>query len=240
MSVENVHDIVAGGPRPSSTAGAARVPAGLTPRLVVVLVLDCSWSIEDRGLTAELNAALGRWQRDLQTRPVLVASAEIAIVAFGERVELLDVSGGESGPGLVAASELRIPPIRPEGVSLVGDALARAMDVVDERRRTLASQSHYVPNIVLISDGEPTDAAGDPDPQSWRAVLPRLREGEASGAWLVRAVGFGDADPAVLREVAGDNGVHVGDAALDRVLSLVSASVDPLRDEANQRFRRVS
>ena len=56
----------------------------------------------------------------------------------------------------------------------------------------------YRPAVVFISDGRPTD-----DPERWRAALARLTEPSWKRHPNILAFGFGDADPAILAEVAG-------------------------------------
>jgi uncharacterized protein YegL len=55
----------------------------------------------------------------------------------------------------------------------------------------------YRPAVVFISDGRPTD-----DPERWRAAHGRLTDLAWKRHPNILAFGFGDADPAVLSEVA--------------------------------------
>jgi uncharacterized protein YegL len=94
-----------------------------------------------------------------------------------------------------------VPEVRAEGRTSYGAAFEHLRQTIeaDYLASRAGGDRWYRPAVVFISDGRPTD-----EEARWQAALGRL----VDPAWRRRpnilAFGFGQADPAVLKTVAGD------------------------------------
>jgi uncharacterized protein YegL len=160
----------------SDDLGRASLGEGAEPRLPLCLLVDISSSIAERGYTDQLNKALCAWTAWIGDDPQLRRAVEIAVVVMGPRhaATTLHPPGGADSP-FVSAAELRLPPLTPAGTTPLGKGLDVARTLCQRRRLQLAQQPNRHPRLVVISDGEPTDRHGEPDPDSWRTAAEEVR-----------------------------------------------------------------
>jgi uncharacterized protein YegL len=146
-------------------------------RLPLLLLLDTSGSMTEEGRIEQLNDGVRACYADIAADPVARRRVDIAVITFGGEARLLqDFANCDtvSPPSLVA-----------DGGTPMGAAILLALDHVAERKRLLkGSVGYYKPLIVLMTDGEPTDACD--------VASRRVREGAASGAFTFFAVGVGE------------------------------------------------
>jgi uncharacterized protein YegL len=164
------------------------------PHCPVVLVLDTSGSMAEQGKIGQLAEGLAFFKEDVVKDELARKRVEIAVVTFGERVELAQdfASVDRFGP----------PGVRASGATPMGAALARAVELVEARKRAYreAGVDYYRPWIFLITDGAPTDMK--PGDEAWSGVVRRLHEGEAERKFLFFAVGVEPADMALLGQLS--------------------------------------
>lgn len=159
------------------------------PRCACVLLLDVSGSMQGEPIDL-LNAALPEFKADVFADTLARKRIEVALITFGRTVELVtDFAPPENfdPPALVA-----------DGLTPMGEAINRAIDLVEERKRYYKRQplSYFRPWIVLISDGEPTD--GD----LWKSAASRVHRGEVDKSFLFFAIGVEDSDMDVLNAIS--------------------------------------
>lgn len=211
----------------------ADVARGIVGRLLVVLVLDVSWSMAESGRIHELRAALERWPRELCRNAQIRRCAEFAAITFGKNgVRLVPLREGQEHPAgvheaFVPAAELWFPELEADGVSPMTEAVRLAMRLVAERLEQLraAGEHRYVPAIWLITDGRPTDAHGE-DTDDYLALLPSLRQAEVDLKLTLFAVGVAGARADVLAQLAPERHFTSTDISIADALRLVTMSTD--------------
>ena len=156
------------------------------PRCPCVLVLDTSGSMEGRPLT-QLNAGYQTLLTELLEDALASKRVELAVVTFGPVKLVQDFET----PDMIAASELDVT-----GDTPMGEAIEFAIDLVKQRKDVYreAGIAYYRPWIFVITDGSPTD--------SWKAAARAVKEGEASNAFSLFAVGVEGADMETLKQIA--------------------------------------
>lgn len=156
------------------------------PRCPLVLVLDTSGSMAGEPIR-ELNEGLTVLAQDLAADDLASQRVEIAIVTFGPVAVVQD---------FVVADQFEAPRLTTTGVTPLGAAVERAVDMVAARKEEYkaAGIAYFRPWIFLITDGAPTD--------KWAEAKRRVHQGEADRAFSFFAVGVADADFAVLNELA--------------------------------------
>ena len=156
------------------------------PRCPLVLVLDTSGSMAGEPIQ-ELNEGLAVLAQDLAADDLASQRVEVAIVTFGP-VELVQ--------DFVVADQFEAPRLTPTGVTPLGAAVERAIDMVTARKEDYkaAGIAYFRPWIFLITDGAPTD--------KWADAKKRVHQGEADRAFSFFAVGVADADFTVLNELS--------------------------------------
>jgi len=156
------------------------------PRCPCVLVLDTSGSMEGRPL-AQLNAGYQTLLTELLEDALASKRVELAVVTFGPVKLVQDFET----PDMIAASDLDVT-----GDTPMGEAIEFAIDLVKQRKDVYreAGIAYYRPWIFVITDGSPTD--------SWKAAARAVKEGEASNAFSLFAVGVEGADMETLKQIA--------------------------------------
>ncbi len=184
------------------------------PRCPCVLLLDVSgsmaqiisnagqslgYTVQQDGKTYEavsggvaridkVNEGLRAYQADLMSDPLAAQRVEVSVITFGSTVQTVCP--------FVSASEFIPPTLVAKGETPMGEAILKAIDAVDERKRLYKQNAlhFYRPWIFFITDGEPTDA--------WQAAAERVREGEKNKQFAFFAVGVEEANFNILRQIS--------------------------------------
>ncbi|MGW5639254.1 vWA domain-containing protein [Streptomyces sp. NPDC003832] len=186
---------------------AAQTPAGLYPdidlglagtRMPLMLVIDTSSSMSR--VMGDLNSALASWAQSLAEDPLLAASVDIAMITFGGEVTLWqgprplsDEQPALSPSPFVPAATFDPPHLRAHGVTPTARALREAIDTLADYKARLrqAGRTYYRPQILLVTDGYPSDEQGHAS-HAYRELLPQLREDEAARRYRLFTIGVGD------------------------------------------------
>jgi uncharacterized protein YegL len=158
------------------------------PRCACVLLLDVSGSMSGAPIAA-LNEGLRAFAADIGTDALASQRVEVAVVTFGD-------GGVKTVEGFITAGQFEPPTLRAGGGTPMGEAIERALDMVENRKRDYKANgvAYYRPWVFLITDGEPTD--------DWKAAAARVREAEAANGLAFFAVGVQGADMEVLGQIA--------------------------------------
>lgn len=162
------------------------------PHCATVLVLDTSGSMAGDKIR-QLNDAIRFFQEDVAADDLARKRVELALLAFGGEVRL------ELGFGSV--EDMVAPTLKADGGTPMGAALLRAIDLLNERKRSYREigTDYFRPWVFLITDGQPTDMArGD---ETWTRVVEAVHGGEGRGEFLFFGVGVEPADMRVLAEI---------------------------------------
>jgi uncharacterized protein YegL len=218
------------------------IAAGPLQPLPLLLLLDVSSSMKGAPID-ELNRALAGWERDLKGDEQLLRHGEIAIITFGGRqAKVVSGSSSDADGAFEPVAAWRAPTLTAGGVTPMVEAISVAMNLAIDRRASLSERGilSFRPNVFLITDGQPTDAQGNPS-DDWRQLIPELRAAEERNRLLFFALGIAAADEAVLRGLAPDAYYKTQDIQFRQLLRLVSTSSgSTLRgDDARMTFQRV-
>jgi len=123
------------------------------PRCPVVLLLDCSSSMQGSPIT-ELEAGVGQFYREMASDPIASMSIEIDVITFGDSVR--KIRSFETVADTLAKP---LPHLLASGMTPMGAAIRLGLDDVRQRRDYYKRQgvSAYKPWIVLLTDGQPND-----------------------------------------------------------------------------------
>ena len=119
-----------------------------TPRVPVVLCLDCSWSMHGDPIR-ELNEGVKTFYDAINADEVARYSAEICIVTFGPAQKETDFQTLDMNPH---------PPIlTADGNTPMGEAVKLSLDLLESRKGEYRSKGvdYYQPWLVLMTDGAP-------------------------------------------------------------------------------------
>ncbi len=154
--------------------------------LPVILLADVSGSMSVYGKIGALNQAVAEMISTFAEEEEGRAEIQVAVITFGGTAQL--------HLPLQAAKEIEWTHMNAAGGTPMGHAMELAADLIDDRE-AIPSRA-YRPTIVLVSDGQPTDA--------WEQGLTRLT-GEGRGAKASRmALAIGaDADESMLARFVG-------------------------------------
>jgi uncharacterized protein YegL len=184
------------------------------PRCPCVLLLDVSGSMaevvanagQDTGQTVQqdgktyqvlsggttkidlLNEGVRAYQADVVSDSLAAQRVEVSVITFGARVETV--------VPFVSAREFTAPALTTKGETPMGAAILQAIEAVAERKRAYKQNGlhYYRPWIFLITDGRPTDA--------WKTAAAKVHEGEKNKEFAFFAVGVGDANFDILRQIS--------------------------------------
>ncbi|HEX8243704.1 MAG TPA: VWA domain-containing protein [Longimicrobium sp.] len=161
------------------------------PRCPCVLLLDTSGSMQGPPLDAML-AGLEAFRFDLAVDPLAARRVEIAVVAFDNRIRVVQ--------DFVSPDRFDIPFINAEGMTHIGAAIEKALDMVEERKARYRAYdvAYYRPWIFLVTDGEPQGEA----PHEVERAVQRLREAETKKQVAFFAVGVENANMEALARIS--------------------------------------
>jgi uncharacterized protein YegL len=162
-------------------------------RLPVYLLIDTSASL---GLVIDdLNTGLQGFVDDLQINPRTAEIVLVSIISFSDNARKL-VSMEEPG-------DFQLPILQASGATNYGSALRLLKQSITQDVESLHAANERVlrPVVFFITDGRPVD----PD---WSSAVYELHDSSFRYRPTVIAIGFGTADPVILRSVAGRRG-HV-------------------------------
>lgn len=168
-----------------------------TARPLPVLVLaDVSGSMAVNGKIETLNDAVAEMISTFAEEEDSRAEIHVAVITFG--------SGGAKVHKLLApAVDVEWEPMTADGRTPMGEAFELAQQMLEDRGQ-IPSRA-YLPTIVLVSDGVPTD--------DWRTPLASLLQSERAAKALRFAMGIGeDADQDTLKEFLADDSQRVFEA----------------------------
>lgn len=161
------------------------------PRCPCVLLLDTSGSMQGAPLEAML-AGLEAFRFDLAVDPLAARRVEIAVVAFDNRIRVVQ--------DFVPPDRFDIPFLNAEGMTHVGAAIEKALDMVEERKARYRAYdvAYYRPWIFLVTDGEPQGEA----PDAVQKAVERLRDAEQRKQVAFFAVGVENANMEALSRIS--------------------------------------
>jgi uncharacterized protein YegL len=161
------------------------------PRCPCVLLLDTSGSMKGDPLDAML-AGLEAFRFDLAVDPLAARRVEVAVVAFDNRVQVVQ--------DFVSPDRFEIPLLSAEGMTHVGAAIEKALEMVEERKARYRAfdVAYYRPWIFLVTDGEPQGEA----PEIVARATQRLREAEGRKQVAFFAVGVENANMEALSKIS--------------------------------------
>ena len=161
------------------------------PRCPCVLLLDTSGSMKGDPLDAMLQG-LEAFRFDLAVDPLAARRVEVAVVTFDSQVRVVH--------DFTPPDRFEVPPLTAEGLTHMGGAIHRALEMVEERKARYRQYgvAYYRPWIFMVTDGEPQ---GETPDVVQRAAM-RIREAEARKAVAFFAVGVENANLQTLAQIA--------------------------------------
>jgi uncharacterized protein YegL len=177
-----------------ATAPQEPVPAGtvIGQVLPMYFVGDESHSMSGEPIAA-VNQGLVDLRDEVAKHPLIGKKVRFGIITFADtaetRLELSELS-----------EDLVLPMLAPRGRGTSYAAALEALRHTIPADVALLKSSGYQvhrPSVFFLSDGQPTDKA-----ERWRARLDELKDPAFRERPNVLAFGVGDADPAVIRELA--------------------------------------
>ncbi|MFZ5830452.1 MAG: vWA domain-containing protein [Planctomycetota bacterium] len=156
------------------------------PRVPSMLLLDTSGSMTGRPIE-ELNEGLKVYREQLLCDTLAVRRVEVAIITFGGKVSLVT--------DFVTADQLQERQLKASGNTLMGGAIHKALDLLDQRKLTYRSHglAYYRPWAFLITDGAPSD--------EWQSAAERIHGAEKEKSLAFFTVGVSGADFDVLKQL---------------------------------------
>jgi len=162
------------------------------PRCACVLLLDTSGSMSVRdGETTPidaLNEGLKIFRDELSKDELAQKRVEVAVIEFNSRVNVVQE--------FVQAQDFYPPTLRAEGSTAMGEGIEKAMEMVENRKRTYKENGviYYRPWIFMITDGQPTDKVDE--------ASRLIANGEENKSFAFFAVGVQKADMQKLAQIS--------------------------------------
>ena len=147
-------------------------------RTPLVLVLDRSGSMEGDRISA-LNQGLKTLEQEMKSDETTSTKGRVLVIQFGGDDEV------EVGQWL-DAMDFAAPTLVANGRTPTGNAIQTALSVIEAQKVELkaAGISYKRPILMLMSDGEPTDA--------WEAAAATCRAAESANKVTVFSIGIGE------------------------------------------------
>lgn len=122
-----------------------------TRKFPICLVLDTSGSMHGKNIQ-DLNLNVHQFLQFVANNPKARRNAEISIIEFGGDVRVIT--------GYNSIENIRFNDLEAYGATPLGEAVEKALELLDIRRQYYRNNAieHYKPIMLIMSDGEPTDA----------------------------------------------------------------------------------
>jgi uncharacterized protein YegL len=167
-----------------------------------VVLLDLS-----RSVAAHLHELVRAFREGLAAMkevPELKKAVELVIVGFGGEGARVLSPPLEGSPFVSVVDAVAPGDLVAGGHTPIGEALQLGLDLFTQRSEDLyrTGRNRARANLLLYSDGRPTNPDGYPDYSSWIEPVARVHEAEHLGRLLFSVIAFGDADAEALRRLA--------------------------------------
>jgi uncharacterized protein YegL len=166
------------------------------PHCATVLLLDVSGSMSGEKISA-LNEGIRRFRDETSCDDLAKKRVDLAVITFGEGVNVVH--------NFSNIDQFEPPTFSADGKTPMGEAILRAIDLVEERKTQYKAQGidYFRPWIFMVSDGEPTDMR--PGDSRWEEVRRRVHEGEANSKFMFFAVAAEPANVESMTQIAPPN-----------------------------------
>ncbi|MYE39909.1 MAG: VWA domain-containing protein [Chloroflexi bacterium] len=116
-------------------------------RCPILLVLDCSWSMNGEPMR-ELREAVEQFRRDVTEDPSIAAKVDVGVVTFNNMARFYDFVNSEL---------FTMPETNAEGGTIISFPMELALDLCEKRKDNYRENgiAYHRPWIVLITDGLP-------------------------------------------------------------------------------------
>jgi uncharacterized protein YegL len=148
----------------------------------VIILADVSGSMTKQGKIAILNRAIASMIQNFADDNSAVADIHIAVITFGKAGAVLHIP-------LTPASKIQWEDMNADGTTPMAAAFELVNQLVEDRN-TIPSRSYY-PNLILVSDGVPTDERGKAS-KNWQASLSKLLASDRASKAVRFAMGIGE------------------------------------------------
>ncbi|BAY19859.1 hypothetical protein NIES21_57290 (plasmid) [Anabaenopsis circularis NIES-21] len=156
----------------------------------VIILADISGSMKQYGKIEALNRAIAEMIKIFADEQDVRAEIHVAVITFGEHQARLHQA-------LQPADQIKWIDMEASGVTPMAAAFELATQIVEDKN-IIPSRSYH-PNLVLISDGHPTNEKGQPS-ENWKTSLEQLLNSERAAKAMRFAMGIGiDADEDTLK-----------------------------------------
>jgi uncharacterized protein YegL len=185
-------------------------------RLLLLLVLDTSSSMQTGGRIEALNKGISDLREYLNEDDVARITAEIAVLTFDSEVRL------EQDFALPPA--FSPPRLTAQGQTFMGRALIEAMDTIEQRKKYLRENGNPLlrPIMLILTDGYPE---GEP-PGVLEDAKAKIRDYQAKRRARVWPICIGDGiDPRQLADVTGTDAMRLNEAKWHELFVWVSDGI---------------
>ena len=178
-----------------------------TARMMPVIILaDVSGSMTKQGKIAILNRAIAAMIQEFNNDNFALADIHVAVISFGKNGAVLHIP-------LTPASKIQWEDMKAEGTTPMAAAFELVNQLVEDRD-TIPSRSYY-PNLILVSDGVPTDDKGKAS-KNWQESLNKLLTSDRASKAVRFAMGIGeDIDRDVLNAFVANQSTQIPVFAAD-------------------------
>jgi uncharacterized protein YegL len=164
------------------------------PHCATVLLLDTSYSMSENNRIDQLQAGLNQFKNEVCEDELARKRVDLATVTFGEMVDVAQP--------FTPIEQFTPTQLLPRGRTPMGAAIRTAIELIEERKAHYKQLGvdYYRPWIFLLTDGEPTDMRVGS--ALWQETVEKIHQGVKDRQFLFFAVGVGDANMEILRQLA--------------------------------------
>jgi len=156
----------------------------------VIILADVSGSMQKQDKIGILNRSIASMLLEFTCDSYAIAEIHVAVITFGKGGAVLHLP-------LTPAVKVQWEDMKAEGTTPMAAAFKFVHQMIEDRN-IIPTRSYY-PNIILVSDGHPTDDKGKGS-KNWEEPLQNLLNADRASKAVRFAMGIGnDVDEDVLR-----------------------------------------
>lgn len=198
-------------------------PSNTVQRQQCMLVLDASDSMNTRdtdsaGTRIELlNDGIKTFVSELRRNKKALVRAQIAVVVVGGAKDdarlMLDWTDGE---------DFEPFPLKVGNKTPLGAGVLLALEKIEEQKKVLSSHgiTYFRPWLFVMTDGEPTDAAG-----TWQTACRTALDYESRNKVLIYSIGIGECNLTKLGQLSTEPPRRLSAADFQKLFNFIPSSI---------------
>lgn len=174
----------------------------------------------------QVNEGLSIFKEEISTMDEVEREVDVSLITFGGGVTVEEE--------FLPITEWEPPKLSEVGRTPMGEAIDKAIDLVEERKKTYKQEGipYKRPFIWVLTDGKPTDMR--PDDEKWEQIHQRIQDGEDKKSFALFIMAVGRDAKESIQPLHPQRTLALDDGKFREYFEFLSASVEQVSSTVNE------